>query len=119
MDGRMQMLAVEDRELRPFGRGGAGRSPSRTRALSPVQSSDRSDSRGRGRGIGMKVLGLGSDDADLADGGSHSWKEFKKGERMPWSTLIPFEADPSVIERRLQLPNLVSDPSKCATNDSC
>ena len=81
MDGRMQMLAVEDREIRPFGRGGAGRSPSRTRALSPVQSSDRSDSRGRGRGIGMKVLGLGNDDAETADGGSHSWKEFKKGKQ--------------------------------------
>ena len=79
MDGRMQMLATEDREIRPFGRGGAARSPSRTRALSPVHS-DRSDSRGRGRGMSMKALGLGGEDADVMDGGSHNWKEFKKGE---------------------------------------
>lgn len=117
MDGRMQMLAVEDREIRPFGRGGAGRSPSRTRALSPVQSSDRSDSRGRGRGIGMKVLGLGNDE-DLADGGSHNWKEFKKGRSDRPLTDFRLNANIHEYTRRLQLPDIISHPAQCTSYDS-
>ena len=30
--------------------------------------------------MSMKALGLGGEDADVMDGGSHNWKEFKKGE---------------------------------------
>jgi hypothetical protein len=80
-DGRMHVLAAEDRDMRPFGRGGAGRSPSRTRNMSPAGTRERSESSNRGRGLGMKVLGLGSEDGE-ADGSSNSsnWKEFRKGE---------------------------------------
>lgn len=81
-DGRLRRLADEDEEFRPFGRGGAGRSPSRSgRGTSATRSKDeRSESRSRGRHIGLKVLtgALKGEDWDDGDG-VHNWKEFRKG----------------------------------------
>lgn len=78
-DGRIHQLTVDEQEFRPYGRGGAGRSPSQPRTSSPAGSKDRSASRGRGRNMGMKALGMGSEDGESVDGGSN-WKEFRRGE---------------------------------------
>jgi hypothetical protein len=81
-DGRLRRLADEDEEFRPFGRGGAGRSPSRSgRGTSATRSKDeRSESRSRGRHIGLKVLTGALKGEDWDDGeGVHNWKEFRKG----------------------------------------
>lgn len=80
-DGRLRRLADENEEFRPFGRGGAGRSPSRSgRGTSASRTRDeRSESRSRGRNIGLKVL-TGALKGDDDDGeGVHNWKEFRKG----------------------------------------
>ena len=81
-DGRLRRLADEDEEFRPFGRGGAGRSPSRSgRGTSATRHKDeRSESRSRGRHIGLKVLtgALKGEDWDDSEG-VHNWKEFRKG----------------------------------------
>lgn len=80
-DGRLRRLADENEEFRPFGRGGAGRSPSRSgRGTSASRTrEERSESRSRGRNIGLKVL-TGALKGDDEDGeGVHNWKEFRKG----------------------------------------
>lgn len=82
-DGRLRRLADEDEEFRPFGRGGAGRSPSRSgRASSATRAKEeRSESRSRGRHIGLKALtgALKGEDWDDGEAGVHNWKEFRKG----------------------------------------
>lgn len=82
-DGRLRRLADENEEFRPFGRGGAGRSPSRSgRASSATRGKDeRSESRSRGRHIGLKALtgALKGEDWEEGEAGVHNWKEFRKG----------------------------------------
>lgn len=81
-DGRLRRLADEDEEFRPFGRGGAARSPSRSgRTPSATRGRDeRSESRSRGRHIGLKVLTGALKGEDWEDGEAvHNWKEFRKG----------------------------------------
>ncbi|KAJ9119687.1 hypothetical protein QFC22_003397 [Naganishia vaughanmartiniae] len=98
-DGRLRRLADENEEFRPFGRGGAGRSPSRSgRGTSASRAADeRSESRSRGRHIGLKVLtgALKGDDDD--DEGVHNWKEFRKGTyNYPISFSVPASCPPTI-----------------------
>ncbi|KAJ9110481.1 hypothetical protein QFC19_001607 [Naganishia cerealis] len=99
-DGRLRRLADENEEFRPFGRGGAGRSPSRSgRGTSASRGKDeRSESRSRGRHIGLKVLTGAFTSDDLDDGeGVHNWKEFRKGTyNYPISFSIPAQCPPTI-----------------------
>ncbi|KAJ9097265.1 hypothetical protein QFC21_004934 [Naganishia friedmannii] len=98
-DGRLRRLADENEEFRPFGRGGAGRSPSRSgRGTSASRTRDeRSESRSRGRHIGLKVL-TGALKGDDDDGeGVHNWKEFRKGTyNYPISFSVPASCPPTI-----------------------
>ncbi|GHJ86661.1 hypothetical protein NliqN6_3063 [Naganishia liquefaciens] len=99
-DGRLRRLADEHEEFRPFGRGGAGRSPSRTgRGTSATRNKDeRSESRSRGRHIGLKVLtgALKGEDWDDSEG-VHNWKEFRKGTyNYPISFSVPASCPPTI-----------------------
>lgn len=90
--------------VRPFGRGGAGRSVSRPRngAVTAGDASatrDRSESTQRGRAAGLKILnGMDASSAAREDSSHGSaWKEFRKGVyNYPIAFSIPADLPPTI-----------------------
>lgn len=80
--------------VRPFGRGGAGRSISRN--AGEGSSRDRSESTTRGRSNGLKLLN-GMESSAVREEQGSSWREFRKGVyNYPIAFSIPADSPPTI-----------------------